>query len=245
MNPLIIKRHYHSDDDQLDFRSTGEEISTKKVNMVLLFDTSHSMADKDTGMQNSKIFELNRVFQKFVKLLETNKTARSMGDIVIMTFGANDVSVVSSYDPIEKLKKIKFVPIGNTPMCEAIKKAHEGIIERRQYYKDNEIQNYKPFIIVLTDGEATDFDKHEKFAKEFKKSATDKKFKFYPFYLGAGQKLAALKAFTPDSIEPRLIKDAKDLEDLFELLSTSLDDPSKDPFEKTFGKGDDEDDDMG
>jgi hypothetical protein len=85
-------------------------------------------------------------------------------------------------------------------------------------------------------------DKLKKFAKEFKKSATYKKFKFYPFYLGAGQKLAAIKAFTPDSIEPRLIKDAKDLEVLFELLSTCLDDPSKDPFEKTFGKVDDEDD---
>jgi uncharacterized protein YegL len=220
----------------------GAEISTKKVNIVLLFDTSYSMADKDTGMQNSKIFELNRVFQKFVKFLETNKTAQSMCDIVVMTFGANKVNVVSSYDPIEKLKKNKFSAVGNSLMCEAIKKAHEGIFERRQYYKDNEIQNYKPFIIVVTDGEATDFDKHEKFAKEFKKSATDRKFKFYPFYLGAGQKLAALKAFTPDSIEPRLIKDAKDLEVLFELLSTSLDDPSINPFEKTFGKVDDEDD---
>jgi uncharacterized protein YegL len=241
MNPLMIKRHYHSDDDQLDFRSTGEEISTKKVNMVLLFDTSHSMADKDVGMQNSKIFELNRVFQKFVKLLETNKTARSIGDIVIMTFGANDVSVVSSYDPIEKLKKIKFVPIGNTPMCEAIKKAHEGIIERRQYYKDNEIQNYKPVIIVVTDGEANDYEKHEKFAKEFKKSATDRKFKFYPFYLGAGQKLASLKAFTPDSIEPRLIKDGNDLIDYFYTIDLEAEDPNKDPWEKFFSQSDDED----
>jgi uncharacterized protein YegL len=226
------------------FTSFAEEISTKKVNIVMLFDTSYSMADKDTGMQNSKIFELNRVFQKFVKLLETNKTARSMGDIVIMTFGANDVSVVSSYDPIEKLKKIKFVPIGNTPMCEAIKKAHEGIIERRQYYKDNEIQNYKPFIIVLTDGEATDFDKHEKFAKEFKKSATDKKFKFYPFYLGAGQKLAALKAFTPDSIEPRLIKDGNDLMIYFTLFDMEAEapNPNIDPWEKFISQSDDEDD---
>jgi uncharacterized protein YegL len=193
MNSFIIKRNYRPDEDELDFRYTGEEIATKKVNIVLLFDTSGSMSNKDEGMQNPKIFELNRVFQKFVKYLETNKQAQSIGDIVIMTFGANEVTVLSSYAPIDKLKKVKFVAIGNTPMCEAIKKAHDGILERKQYYKENEIQHYKPFILVITDGEATDFEKYEKFSKEFKKLANDNLSRVYLQYGEKKQPLKTIK----------------------------------------------------
>jgi uncharacterized protein YegL len=141
--------------------------------VVLLLDTSGSMHGKP-------IAELNGGLQDFDAALKSDKLASLRVEVSIIAFGgkvrALDVagSVASGGTPTNaSTQEIPFnadqafvtadhfhPPAlnanGETPMGEAVRRAIELLRERKEIYKRNGVDYFRPWIFLITDGNPTD-----------------------------------------------------------------------------------------
>lgn len=220
-------------DDDLMSRFDDVEVSTtRKVPICLVLDISGSMGDRD-GTRLTKIEELNKNYKDFLNFVRTDKRARAICDLSVISFG-HEVTVVNGYSNIESIRETKFSANGPTPMGAAMKKALNLLELRRTHYKDKGIEYYKPIIILMTDGEATD--DYKEAAAEIANKVKSKKggIKLLPFIIGQNNKSDALSAFSPE-YKPKMIRSSDDFKQLFLLLSVSASNPAVDPWENFMG----------
>lgn len=116
---------------------------------ALVLDTSGSM-------NGSPIAELNAGLHSFQVALASDTLAAQRVEIALITF-----------PPARKLQDFitagQFSPPtlradGDTPMGSAINLALDALEERKQIYKMNGIAYYRPWVLLITDGEPTDGD---------------------------------------------------------------------------------------
>jgi uncharacterized protein YegL len=223
--------------DDLMSRFDDLDVSnTRKVPICLVLDVSGSMGDRD-GTRLTKIEELNKNYEDFVSFVRTNSRARAMVDLSVISFG-HEVSVVNGYSNIESVKVTEFSANGPTPMGAAMKKAYDLLELRRRHYKEKGIQHYKPILILMTDGEATD--DYQESAAEISTKVKEKRLKVLPFIIGQNNRSKALAAFSP-IYKPKAITSSDDFKEMFRLLSESTLTPQIDPWNKFMGGTDEGD----
>ncbi len=114
---------------------------------VLLLDTSGSMG----GMP---IQQLNAGIEAFKQELMNDSLATKRVEIAVVTFGP--VQVESEFQTVSNFYPRTLEASGDTPMGAAIVKGIEMVSSRKQEYKNAGIGYFKPWIILITDGEPTD-----------------------------------------------------------------------------------------
>ncbi len=127
--------------DPADF--TVEE--PKSIPVVLLLDTS-------TSMSGEPIQKLNQAVEAMIKEFKKAETMETFIKLSIITFGNNGVEL---HTPLTEVSNIEFQPLvigGWTPMGTALKMA-KAMIEDKSIFKG---RDYRPTIILLSDGEPTD-----------------------------------------------------------------------------------------
>jgi uncharacterized protein YegL len=219
-----------NNDDLMSRFDSNEVSNTRKVPICLVLDVSGSMGDRD-GTRLTKIEELSKNYKDFLTFVRTNSKARAMCDLSVISFG-HEVTVVNGYSNIESVRETQFSANGSTPMGAAMKKALDLLELRRTYYKDKGIEHYKPILILMTDGDATD-DYHES-AAEISSKVKEKRLKVLPFIIGQNNKSKALAAFSP-VYKPKAIRSSDDFKELFLLLSQSTANPAVDPWDNFMG----------
>jgi len=117
---------------------------------VLLLDTSGSM-------EGDKIQELNRALVQFKEQTMQDPLARVRMDLAVVTFGGT-TQVTQNFCSIEDFEAAPLTAHGGTPLGEAIQKAVDMIEERKQQYKQQGIDYYRPWLFVITDGAPTDME---------------------------------------------------------------------------------------
>lgn len=119
--------------------------------VILLLDVSASMAGEP-------IEELNRGLQQFIEETSHDEAASRSVELEIITFGNWNPEVILPFTPIcdiqGQVKKLK--AFGSTPMGEALSMATQHLEERRKLYRKNGISCYRPWVILMTDGEPND-----------------------------------------------------------------------------------------
>jgi uncharacterized protein YegL len=130
--------------------------------VVLLLDTSGSM-------QGDPITELNSGVKELENDLKGDHLASLRVEVAIVTFGgevsALDVRAGTGMVPFDAAQA--FVTVdqfsapalfagGETPMGEAVQRALVLIRDRKDVYKQNDIDYYRPWLFLITDGEPTD-----------------------------------------------------------------------------------------
>lgn len=215
---------------QLDFGDFSDQDidSKKKAPICLVLDTSGSMSSHTGRM--TRIDELNSNVLKFLDFVRRNDKAKRISDICIISFGGK-VEVVSGYTNIENINFKPLNAMGTTPMGEAMDKAIDLLNLRRQYYRDNGIERYKPIMLLMSDGEPTD--NYENVAARVSKLVLDKEIKLFPVGIGNDFNKRKMSQFSP-LIQPKLIKNAEGFAKLFELLSASSSNPEDDQLENWF-----------
>lgn len=116
--------------------------------VVLLLDISGSMAGEP-------IQELNKGIQAFRDEISKDTQASLSVEISIITFG-DTVSLAQDFITVDQFKPPTLAAGGLTPMGEAIELALDSIEKRKQIYKQNGINYYRPWIVLITDGAPTD-----------------------------------------------------------------------------------------
>jgi uncharacterized protein YegL len=223
----------NNDDFQKAFSNGDFEVKvSRKVPVCLVLDVSGSMGDR-ISFNHSKIDELNKQYLDFLTFVRKDPRARQICDLSVITFG-NEVEVVNGYSNVEAIKNSEFEAGGPTPLGQAMRKAYDLLELRRSYYKQHDIEHYKPIVFLMSDGDPTD--DYAPFAVEFSKKVMEKKLVIIPIMIGKDPSVKALKAFSP-KFEPKRITSSDDFAMLFRVLSSSVANPAKDPWEEFMGGG--------
>lgn len=115
---------------------------------VLLLDTSGSM-------DGAKILALSEGLSEFQKEVSSDDLASKRVDLAVVTFGSS-VSTIHNFSSVDDFKPPQLKANGFTPLGEAILLALDMVEQRKQQYKVQGINYYRPWIFMVTDGEPTD-----------------------------------------------------------------------------------------
>ncbi|MEL4897185.1 vWA domain-containing protein [Crocosphaera sp. Alani8] len=177
--------------------------------VVLLLDTSGSMSGQP-------IRELNEGLKAFKSSLMQDTLASQRVELEIITFGET-VTTIQEFVTIDDFDPPELKTSGRTPMGQAIITALDSIEKRKAIYKNNDIQYYRPWVFLITDGAPTD--SWQRAASELKDAEADKKLVF--FAVGVeGADFNTLKEIA--SARPPLQLKGLDFREMFVWLSTSV-----------------------
>lgn len=119
--------------------------------VVLLLDCS-------TSMEGSPISELEAAVGQFYHEMASDPVASMSVEIGVVSFG-DAVRKLRGFETVaDTLAKPlpRLVASGNTPMGTAIRLGLDEIRQRREFYKRQGLAAYKPWIVLLTDGQPND-----------------------------------------------------------------------------------------
>ncbi len=110
--------------------------------------------DVSGSMHGQPIAELNAGLQDFDQAIKTDPLAALRVEVAIVTFGG----VVGLWDFVtaEQFHPPALSASGDTPMGQAVEKALTMLHERKDTYKRNGIDYFRPWLFLITDGAPTD-----------------------------------------------------------------------------------------
>jgi uncharacterized protein YegL len=123
----------------------NDENPDPRVSCVVLVDVSGSM-------QGHPIAALERGYAAFTDYLNTETLASKRVEVAVVTFGTV-ATVLVPMQEARGLQPAHFTAGGRTNMAAGIHLALDIIEDRKAAYKAAGLQYYRPWILVLTDGE--------------------------------------------------------------------------------------------
>lgn len=191
-----------------------EENYEQKCLCVLVLDTSGSMN------ANGSIKELNDGLVAFKNDTMQDPVTRDRLEVAIVSFNSK-VDVVQQPDILPNIQIPTLQASGQTQLVAAIEKAQEIIDTRKQYYKSQGIPYYRPWIVVMTDGDPYPAGQDVAgIAAKIKADAADKKYVFFIIGIGNEVQDSVLTTLaTPEFPAARM--DAVKFSEFFTWLSAS------------------------
>ncbi|MDB9519029.1 VWA domain-containing protein [Roseofilum reptotaenium CS-1145] len=177
--------------------------------VVLLLDNSGSMSGRP-------IQELNSGLKTFKQAVEQDTLASLRVEIAIISFGP--VVMRQDFVTIDQFSPPQLQAEELTPMGSAIEYALDILEDRKQTYKDNGIQYYRPWVFLVTDGSPTD--DWENAANRVRQSEDEKKIMFFAVGVEDAD-MQTLAQIAPPGRPPVLLN-GLDFKSMFEWLSASL-----------------------
>ena len=183
------------------------ENSEERCPCLLLLDTSHSMSGE-------KIQTLNEGLQQLKDELLKDSLATKRVELALVTFGP--VELHSDFTSVPEFYPPQLQTTGMTPMGEAIERGLDLLKERKAVYKANGVPYFRPWVLLITDGEPTD---NYGYAKQMIESGeANKEFVFFPVAVDG----ANMTTLADLSVRQPLKLRGLAFRELFSWLSSSL-----------------------
>lgn len=115
---------------------------------VLLLDSSYSMF-------GDPIARLNDGLQAFEEDLKGDPQASQRVEVAIFSFGGT-VDLVQDFTIVSEFDAPALSASGGTPMGEAIDRALDLVEDRKSSYKKANLNYFRPWVFLITDGAPTD-----------------------------------------------------------------------------------------
>jgi uncharacterized protein YegL len=175
--------------------------------LVLALDVSGSM----TG---APIAALNEGLQLLKSEIMADPVAPRRVEVAIVAFG-DRVETVHEFVTVAEWEPPTLVASGTTPMGEALNRSLDLIDQRKQSYRANAIQYYRPWIFMITDGQPTDPWEYaaERLKAEERREGTT--------FFAVGVEGADLAMLSQLSVRPPLALKGLAFRELFRWLSAS------------------------
>lgn len=135
---------------QMPFAPGGADPFNNAVQMLPVV----IVADKSGSMAGQKIAGLNQGMQAFQQEISTDMRTLQSAETAVVSFGP--VHVAQGFATMDRCQMPHLTADNGTPMGEAVMKALDLIEDRKRYYRSNLLSYYRPMILLLTDGAATD-----------------------------------------------------------------------------------------
>ena len=199
-------------DQSFDFSTESPNNFEQKNLCALLLDTSGSMDGRP-------IAELQKGLELFYKEIKEDPIMSKRLEIAIITYDSlveikQLPALVEEFDmPLLKVR-------GMTSMTEGIKSAIELVEERKNWYKQTGQPYYRPWIIMMTDGEPNDDSNITELAHAIQKDVDNKHYFF--FAVGVeGANMQILDELSSTQMPPAKIEGLK-FSSFFKWLSQSI-----------------------
>jgi uncharacterized protein YegL len=143
-------------------REKKPEESRSRFPVILVLDSSGSMAggrinEINTGLSYLRLgLQGYRTGQSMVNGYNQDaKLPLSKLDLAVIQFDSG-VNTIQPFSKIENFHPPKLIAQGSTAMGKAIMKAIELTEKQKQLYQSLDVESYRPWIFLVTDGEPTD-----------------------------------------------------------------------------------------
>lgn len=178
--------------------------------VILLLDVSSSM-------EGSAIRELNDGYRQFLRETMNDEAASMSVELEVITFGSS-AEVKQPFAPIARINPspVPFQAAGSTHMGDALRLAAAHLNERRQKYRDNGIAAYRPWVVLMTDGQPNDA--WEQPAAEVRAMAERGKINYLGVAIGDGVDMNTLSRIVPSPLPLQGLK----FKQFFRWLTDSL-----------------------
>jgi uncharacterized protein YegL len=110
--------------------------------------------DVSGSMLNQPIAELNAGLQEFEKAIKTDPLAALRVEVAMVTFGGTVTGI--DFVTADQFHPPELTAGGGTPMGQAVQQALTMLQDRKNTYKHNGIDYYRPWLFLITDGAPTD-----------------------------------------------------------------------------------------
>ena len=187
--------------------------TANRVPICIVVDTSFSM------YIDNRIGHVNTGIANFIKNSAEDEYAVDSLDLCIIAFSGDDAVVVHPFTNVSKLND-NFAPLtanGQTPLGKAVELGLSQIDEVLKQYSAQGITVFKPWLIIMSDGEATD--DVRKIARTVREQQENRRIKVKCIDMGNGEGRGDLDKFTLDG-EVDTIQSFQ-IEDFFMMLSRS------------------------
>ena len=115
---------------------------------ILLLDTSGSMSGEPIG-------QLNAGLQAFRESLQKDRLAAMRVEVAVITFG-KQATLAQDFITADQFNAPVLTSGGSTPMGAAINLALDTLEARKALYRKSGTAYYRPWVLLITDGEPTD-----------------------------------------------------------------------------------------
>ena len=194
-----------------DFSAEAAENYEQKCLCVLVLDVSRSMSGEP-------IQELNKGLQDFYQEIDKDNTTRQRLEVSLITF-SHIVNTVQEPALVENFTMPTLSASGSTAMVTAVNHAIDKVAARKQWYKDTNQAYYRPWIILMTDGEPDSDQDVAGLAQRIKQDVAAKKYAFLPIGV-EGAKMSILKQI--ESGIPAMKLQGTKFSSFFKWLSASM-----------------------
>jgi uncharacterized protein YegL len=198
-----------SEFDQLEFDPSFVDNPEPRCPCVLLLDTSASMS-------GARIQELNQGLLAFKDSLANDTMASKRVEISIVTFGP--VHQLVEFVTADAFEPPTLQTTGDTPMGAAIRYGLELVRARKDVYKTNGVQYYRPWVFLITDGGPTD--EWKTAASQVHEGEAARAFTFFAVGVDAAD-MDKLGQISPPGRVPLKLKGLA-FQEMFRWLSSSL-----------------------
>ena len=163
-----------------------------RIAICLCLDTSGSM-------YGEPISSLNAGVKLFYESIKQDLVASGVAEISVVTFGAGGVQTHAEFGSVNRVTNVpQFTADGLTPMGEALNLAMDKLAKRRQEYRQSGVEYYKPWLVLMTDGQnngsAQEFSRARQRVADF---CTGGNLDFLPIAVGNEASMAQLASFSP------------------------------------------------
>ena len=153
-----------------DFMAESAENYEQKCLCLLVLDVSGSM-------RGEPINELNKGLRDFYKEIGEDETTSQRLEVSIITFNQM-VQTIQEPALIENFTMPTLHAEGSTAMVDAVNEAIEKVDLRKKWYKETDQKYYRPYIILMTDGEPDDGQDVDALAQRIKEDTEAKRYTF-------------------------------------------------------------------
>ena len=195
-----------------DFSSEVAENYEQKCLCVLVLDVSGSM-------MGSHIQDLNNGLQDFYNEISNDPTTSQRLEVALVTF-SHVVSTIQSPALVENFTMPKLAASGSTATVTAVRDAIDLVAARKAWYKTTNQTYYRPWIILMTDGEPDSNQDVDGLAQQIKQDTANKSYMFLPIGVGEGANMSVLSKMQ-GNIPPMKLKGTK-FSSFFKWLSASM-----------------------
>lgn len=160
-----------------DFMAEAAENYEQKCLCVLVLDTSGSMESKVNG--KTLIAELNEGLQEFYDEISNDVSTAQKLEVSIIGF-SHIVTTIQEPALVDNFTMPTLKAHGSTALADAVNEAIDKVDARKNWYKSTNQSYYRPWIILITDGEPDSDQDIDALAERIKEDMNNKRYAFLP-----------------------------------------------------------------
>lgn len=136
------------------------------------------VADVSGSMQGEPLAELNRGLHEFQRCILDDFIASQRLEVSVVAFGSH-IKVVQEPSLVSNFRMPTLYCEGSTRLVNAVRKAMTMVEDRKNWYRSTGQNYYRPFIVLITDGEPDSDQDVQGLSLEIRSAVDGKKFTFW------------------------------------------------------------------